>query len=242
MNASEPQLTESNDKPHASRRNRWTSFSLLTILLLLTIAALGISHVRMMWQLDANNEAMAAMEAELTELRKETGYLEITDEKLVHVVAAPTHEDLVWRWKVFVPKDLVMQSHSKVAQSTGGSMSSTSRLNEGENLIELAIYRGPEGEWKQKITRISGPSTSSSSSKLPEEFMKWMGNSSTSSSGLLRAEGTKTFQPDETITLLKLTAHSRTQADPKTGEPGKESEESTEVSAWLAPEKKPETN
>lgn len=228
------QSTSANNRP---ARNRWTSFSLLTILLLLTIVALGISHVRMSWQMDENNQAMATMEAELTQLRKEAGYLEITDEKLVHVVAPPTHEDLVWRWKVFVPQGVVMKSHMETKRSTGGSMTTTSRLDEGENLVELAIYRGPEGEWKQKITVIRGHDTSSSSGDLPEDFMSWLNNASTSSSGIMRASGTTNFQPDEEITLLKMTARSREKPDPKSGAPGPKTNESTEIKAWLAPEK-----
>lgn len=237
MNSSEPHNIEAPAPPGSPRRNRWTSFSLLTILLLLTIAALGVSHVRMSWQLDENNQAMATMEAELTQLRKETGYLEITDEKLVHVVAAPTHEDLVWRWKVFVPEGVTIKSHMQVKQSTGGSTTGTSRLQEGTNQIELAIYRGPEGQWKQKLTVVRGPSTSSSSSDLPEEFMSWLNNAMTSSSGLLNAEGTKTFQPDQEITLLTMTARGRVKPDPETGERSKQlTEESTEITAWLKPE------
>ncbi|QDU76116.1 Cell division protein FtsL [Bremerella volcania] len=239
MNSSEQQAHEATAESVRPKRNRWTSFSLLTILLLLTIAALGISHVRMSWQMDENNQAMATMEAELAKLRKEAGYLEISDESLVHVVAAPTHEDLVWRWKVFVPDGVTMKSHMSVKRSTGGSMTSTSQLGEGENQIELAIYRGPEGEWKQKITVIHGPSTSSSSGQLPEDFMSWLNNATTSSSGLMRSEGTKVFQPDQDVTLLKMTAHGREKQDPKTGAPGKATKESTEITAWLAPEENP---
>ncbi|PQO25134.1 hypothetical protein C5Y96_26920 [Blastopirellula marina] len=233
MNASETPATET---PSPVRRNRWTSFSLLTILLLLTIVALSISHVRMSWQMDENNQAMATMEAELTQLRKEAGYLEITDEKLVHVVAPPTHEDLVWRWKVFVPQGVVMKSHMQTKRSTGSSMTTTSQLDEGENLVELAIYRGPEGEWKQKITVIRGHDTSSSSVDLPEDFMSWLNNASTGSSGIMRSSGTTTFQPDEDITLLKMTARGREKPDPNTGAPGKDLEAFTEITAWLEPE------
>ncbi|WDI41267.1 hypothetical protein [Bremerella sp. P1] len=233
--------TDSTEAPETTSpaRNRWTSFSLLTILLLLTIVALAISHVRMSWQMDENNKAMATMEAELTQLRKETGYLEITDEKLVHVVAAPTHEDLVWRWKVYVPEGVTLKSHMMVKQSKGGTMTGTSRLQEGTSQIELAIYRGPEGQWKQKLTVINGASTSSSSGDLPENFMSWRNNSTTSTGGLMRSAGTKVFQTDEEITLLTMVARGREKADPKTGARGKESEESTEITAWLEPEEKP---
>lgn len=240
MNSNELHSSETSPAKARPRRNRWTSVSLFTILLLLAIIALGISHVRILWQLDENNKAMATMEAELIELRKETGYLEITDEKLVHVVAAPTHEDLVWRWKVFVPEDVEMRSHLQVKQLSGSSTGATSQLQSGENHIELAIYRGPEGQWKQKITVVSGPTSSSGSSDLPEEFMSWLNNAMTSTSGLLRAEGTKTFQTDQKITLLEMSARGREKPDPVTGErSNKFTKESAEVTAWLEPSKQP---
>lgn len=235
MTLNQSPSADRHEEPAKPKQNRWTSFSLLTILLLLTIVALGISHVRISWQMDENNKAMATMEAELDELRKEAGYLEITDESKVHVVATPTHEDLVWRWKVFVPEGVTLDSYMEMKQSAGGSMTSQSQLRSGQSRIELAIYRDPEGEWKQKITVINGSSTSSSSGQLPEDFMKWKSNSTTSSSGLLRSEGTKTFDTDAEITLLKMTARGREKADPKTGERGKESEEYTEITAWIAP-------
>ncbi|MBA2113876.1 hypothetical protein [Bremerella alba] len=240
MDTNEPHFSEASEKTASSAQNRWTSFSLLTILLLLTIVALGISHVRMSWDLDENNKAMATMEAELNKLRKETGYIDIQDESLVHVVTAPTHEDLIWRWKVFIPDGVTMRSMMRAKYLTGGSITSGSRLESGENQIELAIYRGPKGHWKQKITIVNGPSKSSSSGTLPEEYMSWFNNATTSTSGLTRTDGTKTFQPDEDIKLLTMTARPNKKRDPESGSStGKQPDESTEITAWMTLVEKP---
>jgi hypothetical protein len=45
----------------------------------------------------------ARLRYERTELRRETGYLEVTDPQTLHAIALPCLEELTWRWRIYVP-------------------------------------------------------------------------------------------------------------------------------------------
>jgi hypothetical protein len=37
-------------------------------------------------------------------MSKELGRLTISDRENIHLVAAPSHEEMLWRWRVYLPK------------------------------------------------------------------------------------------------------------------------------------------
>jgi hypothetical protein len=43
------------------------------------------------------------LQAELSALRREMGYLEVTDSQKIHAMALASLEDLTWRWRLHVP-------------------------------------------------------------------------------------------------------------------------------------------
>jgi hypothetical protein len=47
----------------------------------------------------------ARLRYELSELRRETGYLEITDPQTLQAIAVPCLEELTWRWRIHVPNN-----------------------------------------------------------------------------------------------------------------------------------------
>ena len=213
----------------APRPKRWR-FSLATILLLLTIAALVVSHVRMSRQLAVRDAQVQVAQAEVEMLWKEVGYLDVTDKTKLHIVATPPHLDMVWRWKVFVPAAQPYQIHSLIKRSSGGSATSTSLLQAGASIVEYAIYKGPQGNWKGKLTVVYGGATASTGSPLPD----WFDSIRTSRSGLLHADGTHQYEVDRPVTLLDLTA---TPSSPDEAATDQDVPETT-IKVWVEPVKK----
>ncbi len=230
------------DRRASTGKRTWgLRFSLWTAFLLVTIAVLAVSNWQAAARLIERDEQLTAAQKEIQQLRNEVGYLELGDKTKVHVVAAPTHLDLVWRWKVYVPDGANLKAYGTFKQPTGGSATSVKTLESGENHIELAIYQGPDRTWKRKLTVTRGGSTSSSSSGIPDELVTWTGSFSTSTSGLLRKEGTKVYDVDTEVTLLKMTVEKNKPHNPPDEEAEAEQDQSpaptTEIAVWIGPEK-----
>ena len=238
MNIDETASDEGRSAPPA-KNSRWLQVSLLTILLLLAIVALIISHVQMSWQMEANNEAMVAMKAELTKLRKEVGYLEINDPTQVHVVSVTKREGLVWQWRVFIPEGKEFRAYVGTKHSAGGSVTSNLSLDPGESRIDMSVYRDHEGKWQGELSVKSGNRSTSATSPVHDDFIQWLKTSASYTGGISPGEGTKVYPPKATIKLLNKTAQSRNHVSknpPSSGE--KQSVQSAEINVWIAPRKK----
>jgi hypothetical protein len=78
------------------KRSRF-QFSLLTLLLLVTIVCLSAA----LWVMCRN---LRETQAENQEFRDRFGYLTISDPKKIHVIRIPNHEEDAWRWRVYLPE------------------------------------------------------------------------------------------------------------------------------------------
>lgn len=226
------------NKPAAKPPRPWR-FSLATILLLLAIVALIVSHVRISRQM-ALREAQLSAEleaarAEVEKLRKEVGYLDVTDKKKLHIAAAPTHLDLDWKWKIFVPEGESFHVHDLIEKSSGGSSSNRLPLETGENLIQFVVYKGPEGGWKKKLLVKQDRGNTSVSSDLPEDAMSWFGAGTTSTGGLTSASGTHQYDVESTVDLLKMTARANRPRDEAAA--AEEDQPETQIKVWIEPKK-----
>jgi hypothetical protein len=81
-------------------------FSLLGLFALVTIVALAVS-------LYLANSRLATAQAEVQQLRRETGHLTIDDPQVVHVIAVPTTDAMHWRWRIYLPggHDFTINAH-----------------------------------------------------------------------------------------------------------------------------------
>ncbi len=79
-------------------------FSLLTLLLLLTIAAIVVT----VWQLYAE---LGPLRGEVKRLRNEVGELSVDDKTKLHAIRVPTDAESTWKWRVWIPKGRATVAH-----------------------------------------------------------------------------------------------------------------------------------
>lgn len=138
----------------ASPPRRRLRFSLQTLLLVLAIAAMGM----VIWQMYAE---LVPMRAELRRLRDEVGKLTIEDDALFHAIQVRTHEDLVWKWRIWVPEGAGYTLHhvSETIPKAGfpKAKSMITLVKPGEQWVEYRITRDDRtGEWMDRVSTSSG--------------------------------------------------------------------------------------
>ncbi len=69
-------------------------FSLLNLLLLTTIVAMGLALIK-----------LVPLRNEVVRLRNETGRLLVTDRTKLQAIEVKTYTHLTWRWRIFVPSE-----------------------------------------------------------------------------------------------------------------------------------------
>jgi hypothetical protein len=122
-------------------------FSLLTVLLVMTIAGLSLVIWRQ-WR------EVGPLRAEVRRLRNEVGELSIDDRTKVYAIRIPTKEPLSWKWRVWLPDATggVIHFHFGEVARDGfpdSHHSSGLGLHAGEHVIELKVFRDPvSGKWK----------------------------------------------------------------------------------------------
>jgi len=93
-------------------------FSLLTAILLTTIAAMGVA----IWQL---SEELQPLRNEVVRLRQEQGRLTITDPNKIYAIRVMTDEPDTWKWRVYLPPNKKYSMHTRL-HTVPGRASGTS--------------------------------------------------------------------------------------------------------------------
>ncbi|HEV3341921.1 MAG TPA: hypothetical protein VG125_16255 [Pirellulales bacterium] len=171
-------------------------FSLRTFLLLLFVASLIGSNLFTAWQLDQARQ-------ENVEMRKQLGRLVVTDASKINLVAVPTYEDMMWRWRVYVPKGLPLYVCGSTREITGTGFPanhSASNLPEGEYLLTAAIRRDRHGKWQLTLAHRQG----SSSFGISDEDAGWLVDSPGWSTSQAGVSGTEVFDPSAPLELLRI--------------------------------------
>ena len=99
--------------PAPSHRRGWGQFSLVSLLLLAVMGCLVGAYLGEKRQRHETEERLRAKEAENRQYRIDLGivddnqhsFLVISDPKAVHVRCLPTHEEMHWRLRVYLPPD-----------------------------------------------------------------------------------------------------------------------------------------
>ncbi len=120
-------------------------FSLATLLVIVTFAGLGLSLWSTGRSLRQANLENLRLEYELSELRREVGYIDVTDTGKIHAIARPSLEDLTWRWRIYVPhNDFELHWGFNGISSEGIDAQYTSMggwLEQGQQELTCAIRR-----------------------------------------------------------------------------------------------------
>jgi hypothetical protein len=119
---------------------------LLSILfLVVTFVGLGVGVWSANHKLRQAHLDNARLRYELSELRRETGYLEVTDPQTLHVIALPSLEELTWRWRIYVPNAhlaLHWGFDGIASEGTGAQYTKLGcQLQRGEQVLTCAIRR-----------------------------------------------------------------------------------------------------
>ncbi len=83
--------------PEAKSNRNWPRLSLATLLLLVTVAALGVSHF-------LTSRDLEEAQAELTEYRYQYGHLKVKDPKRIHLLSH-VNQSNPWKWHAYFPQD-----------------------------------------------------------------------------------------------------------------------------------------
>jgi len=225
-----------NDTVPGRRRLR---FGLRTILLLVVIIALAVAQItaiRRVQQVTAINLRLAQ---ENKKLRVEAGYLEVEDPSKVAVLQLPQLDELTWRWKVYLPNGRWLAKHRlrEIPVKGGGTIrdSGSAALDGGrEVLVAASVRRGANGEW-QFIMQV-GESSSRNSLGDNHGLVPAAGHSGRHSSSPGRGK-VATFEPTETIELLRLRTDDVVETSPSSSTTKETKEPTDGILIWLEREK-----
>ena len=170
-------------------------FSLTSLLLLITVIALGCIHIM-------NHRQTRDMREELEELRDIAGRLKISEPTRAHAIPIPTNASLTWSWQVYIPPPSNKRRHRLVLDkgeiqqdgSIGYGGGSTGFETSGRFVLNASIEKNIEGELKL-TTRHHGRSFSCN---LDDDF--W----GTASEYGIEPGKTTVGVVGEPITLLRL--------------------------------------
>jgi len=144
-------------------------FSLSTLLLVTTIAALGVA----VWQL---GREVVPMREEVRRLRDEVGDLFVEDESKLCAIRVRTDDDLTWKWRVWIPPGRGYRLRTdqvaghKVSKEGFGTRGGTITMRDsGEYWVKYQIRQDLiDGKWYGSLSWEGG-----SVCKDLQEWVEW---------------------------------------------------------------------
>lgn len=175
-------------------------FSILNMLMLMTIIALAISVV-LLWR------KVGPLRAEVRRLRDEVGVLAVDDESKIHIIRVNTRDELTWKWRVWVPQGKALEVRctddigSKAGSVNGSSIATSSGTiwlrDPGENVVEFRIDKD------RRTDRWNGALYANTArvGNYEQLWVNWPGTNITSS-GI--GTQTQSFDFSKPIELIRL--------------------------------------
>jgi hypothetical protein len=203
-------------KPANQFGRKWLPrFSLLTVLLLMTIVGLSIGLVQLWQEVGPLREANRQMRTEL-------GLLNIEDSKKAYAISLPTFEDDSWKWRIYLPAGgnytlnsysgrlpSASQQHDKewyrAMRKDGVGSSSTISGFEGEFMLEAkAVQQGKDWMLVTKSIKREGNSSVSGGGKtsISQPSGDWLSDRRSRITSSDASVTQKSFEPDAPILLL----------------------------------------
>lgn len=178
--------------PAAPRR--WAArFSLLTVLLVVTIVALTVAVTKLARE-------VGPLRVEIAKLRDEVGQLNITDRTKLHALRVETDNALEWKWRLWIPAGASYRLRccgNKVSATGFPEDGGTMYLREpGEQVVRYVISRDArDGRWKGKLHTSTG-----SVGGDDHVWVEWPSTRSTSS-GV--GSSTQSYAPHERVEIVR---------------------------------------
>ncbi|PHR90943.1 MAG: hypothetical protein COA78_34280 [Blastopirellula sp.] len=151
------------------------------------------------FQLIQAKTSQSEVKQEFDRLVAKVGRLEITDPKKFHVIPIETNEPFHYAWRVYMPEGLSI--HRKTKFFSGGSSSSSTSGQPNESIFR-ARFRFVDDEVKVYVKSGSGSSTMGYTNKKFSQFLQ--DHADEMIVGSLADDGTRVFDTDQVLTLLKL--------------------------------------
>ena len=188
---------------------RTAKFSLRSLILLTTIAAMVAALV----SLQRHNRQLAQRNAQLRDenlrLRNELGELSVEDPTQLHAIRTSNGEGLQWEWRIWIP-----EGHVYLLRGSGGMVPEEGWPQEGgtiylrdsgEQVIRYRIVKDPRNDkWYGSLSTRSG-----SVGKDLQEWVDW-GSTSSRTSGV--GSVSRAF-PNAEDGIIELCRHRVTQRD-----------------------------
>jgi len=180
-------------------------FSLLTLLLVTTIAALGVT----VWQL---GREVVPLREEIRRLRDEVGDLVVEDKSKFCAIRARTDEYLTWKWRLWIPPGqtyVLKYKSGKISEKAFDTYSASGTMyfeESGEYWVAYRIRKDPrDGRWYGNLSREGG-----AMGKDLHEWVEWQ-NVATSTRGV----GYKTISREvvSPFTLIRHLVRNSDEAD-----------------------------
>lgn len=153
-------------------------YPLASLFAIVTFVGLGVGVWSANLKLRQVHLDNARLRYELSELRRETGYLEVSDPQTLHVVALPCVEDLTWRWRIYVPNNH-LELHWGFDGIAGEGIEAQytklgCRLQRGEQVLTCAIRRdAKDGEQGWQLICQSSLGHATTRLDLPDGCQPW---------------------------------------------------------------------
>lgn len=164
-------------------RSRWPRFSLLTLFLAAIFVSLLFSNLYTAWQLGevhvlsrARKETIRVQEEELRLYRQQLGILAIQDPAMAHVIALETHQNMVWKFRVFVPvatSFAVKSVVGKIPEVELPQAKPSNTIGPGEWILTFSLTRRTDGKWVERIDRVSDSLIYEHFAKVHESEIDW---------------------------------------------------------------------
>lgn len=217
-------LSENQIAAQAPPKRRWrVQFSLGTLILLTTLAGAVMGLFFVSRQADA-------LRAENRVLRDQVGVLTVLDPAKVNVIAGKTTDELRWRWRVYLPgdssrqyclcyafhdvnnrpadddsyRDLLGQKPSDFPQRAGEVKFLFGNDAGVELTVEVACERMLDGSWKADVITWHAPNGAVHQEVALPRDARWLQRPRHYSGWQAGSPGTKTFDPQAPIPLLRL--------------------------------------
>jgi hypothetical protein len=160
---------------------------------------------------------MAKAERESDTLRKDAGYLAISDENLFHAVFIKTYEPHTWRWRVYIPSKCRFSLKTMNGEISEKELPAEEDIGfgsdkGGECVINAAMRQDKNDKWFLRLTcshdklgDMSGASRSwSTSSPISDDVAnKFTANNIGTNYVVFGADGSASQVIDKPILLLK---------------------------------------
>ena len=153
-------------------------YRLSSLFVIVAFVGLGVGLWSENHKLRQANLDNARLRHELSELRREIGYIDVADTGKIHAIARPSPENLTWRWRIYLPHSNFELHWGFNGISSEGIDSQYTRvggqLEQGQQELTCAIRRDDtDGENRWQLICQSSLGHATTKVGLPDECRPW---------------------------------------------------------------------